>query len=62
MRAVVAAINNNVLEGWEPHREDIELLTRAERGELDDDEVITEAVAMSRRSRAVRADRDALGT
>ena len=47
VRGVVQAIDNNVLEGWEPQRADVDLLTRSARGELTDAEVIAEAVAMA---------------
>ena len=51
VRGVVQAIDNNVLEGWDPQREDIEFLTRDARGEFTEDEVIAEAVAMAKRAR-----------
>lgn len=50
VRGIVDAINNNVLEGWQPERADVELLTRSARGELSEDDVIAQAVAMTRRS------------
>ncbi|MFT4397862.1 hypothetical protein ACLTEW_23300 [Gordonia lacunae] len=59
VRGVVQAIDNNVLDGWDPQREDIEFLTRDARGEFTEDEAIAEAVALATRSRAVRADHDA---
>lgn len=55
VRGIVTAIDNNVLEGWDPHREDIEFLTRSARGEFTEDEEIAEAVAMSTRRRAAHA-------
>ncbi|MBA5846333.1 antitoxin VbhA family protein [Gordonia amicalis] len=54
VRAVVQAIDNNVLEGWDPQREDIEFLTRDARGEFTDDEAIAEAVALATRPRGTR--------
>ena len=51
VRGVVQAIDNNVLEGWDPQREDIEFLTRDARGEFTEAEVIAEAVAMAKRAR-----------
>lgn len=51
VRGVVQAVDNNVLEGWDPQREDIEFLTRDARGEFTEDEVIAEAVAMAKRAR-----------
>ncbi|MGW6033424.1 hypothetical protein ACWFOS_07170 [Gordonia terrae] len=51
---VVQAIDNNVLEGWDPRREDIEFLTRDARGEFTDAEAIAEAVAMASRARQAR--------
>ncbi|MDH3026222.1 hypothetical protein M0655_23480 (plasmid) [Gordonia amicalis] len=54
VRGVVQAIDNNVLEGWDPQREDIEFLTRAARGEFTDAEAIAEAVAMASRARRAR--------
>lgn len=54
VRAVVQAIDNNVLEGWDPQREDIEFLTRDARGEFTDDEAIAEAVALATRRRGTR--------
>ena len=54
VRAVVQAIDNNVLEGWDPQREDIEFLTRDARGEFTDEEAIAEAVALATRRRGTR--------
>lgn len=51
VRGVVQAIDNNVLEGWDPQRDDIEFLTRNARGEFTEDEAISEDVAMFRRAR-----------
>lgn len=59
VRGVVQAIDNNVLDGWDPQREDIEFLTRDARGEFTEDEAIAEAVALATRPRTVRADYDA---
>lgn len=55
VRGVVQAIENNVLEGWDPQRADVDLLTRSARGELTDAEVIAEAVGMARGVRAAHA-------
>ncbi len=54
VRGVVQAIDNNVLDGWDPQREDIEFLTRDARGEFTDDEAIAEAVALATRRRGTR--------
>lgn len=55
VRGVVQAIDNNVLEGWDPQRADVGLLTRSARGELTDAEVIAEAVAMATGARVAHA-------
>lgn len=54
VRGVVQAIDNNVLEGWDPQREDIEFLTRDARGEFTAAEAIAEAVALATRPRGTR--------
>ncbi|MCZ4537470.1 hypothetical protein QBL07_000320 (plasmid) [Gordonia rubripertincta] len=54
VRGVVQAIDNNVLDGWDPQREDIEFLTRDARGEFTDDEAIAEAVALATRRHGTR--------
>lgn len=54
VRGVVQPIDNNVLDGWDPQREDIEFLTRDARGEFTDDEAIAEAVALATRRRGTR--------
>ncbi|WP_288336670.1 hypothetical protein [uncultured Gordonia sp.] len=42
-RNVCAAIDNNVLEGWEPTRDDIAILTAEARGDITRDDVLREA-------------------
>ena len=55
VRGVVGAIDNNVLEGWNPQRDDIEFLVRSARGEFTEDEEVAEAVAMAQRSKPEHA-------
>lgn len=62
VRGVVQAVDNNVLEGWEPQRQDIEFLTRDARGEFTDSEAIAEAVALATRARTAHADQHRPGT
>ncbi|MGC4934453.1 hypothetical protein ACLQ3C_12300 [Gordonia sp. DT30] len=40
---VSAAIDNNVLEGWEPTRDDIAILTAHARGDITRDDLLREA-------------------
>ncbi|UZF59289.1 hypothetical protein LH935_28300 (plasmid) [Gordonia polyisoprenivorans] len=42
-RNVSAAIDNNVLEGWEPTRDDIAILTARARGDISRDDLLREA-------------------
>ncbi|WP_238423082.1 hypothetical protein [Gordonia sp. 'Campus'] len=46
VRGVVQAIDNNVLEGWDPQRDDIEFLTRSARGEFTENEEVAEVLAL----------------
>ncbi|WP_044508634.1 hypothetical protein [Gordonia sp. KTR9] len=62
IRGVVQAIDNNVLDGWCPQREDIEFLTRDARGEFTDSEAIAEAVALATRARTAHPDQHRPGT
>lgn len=47
--AITRAIDNNVLEGWEPDRDNIELLARLERGSLTWDQYTAESMELARR-------------
>lgn len=51
VRGVVQAIDNNVLDGWDPQRDDIEFLTRSARGEFTEGEEVAEVLAMITRRR-----------
>ena len=52
VRGVVQAIDNNVLEGWDPQRDDIEFLTRSARGEFTVDDEVAEVLALIARRQA----------
>ncbi|GAA1482361.1 hypothetical protein GCM10009624_28010 [Gordonia sinesedis] len=53
--SLITAIDNGVLEGWEPHREDIAFLVRSARGEFTEGDEVAEAVAMVSRRRTRHA-------
>ena len=42
-RDVVASIDNGVLEGWQPSRDDITILTAEARGLISRDDILREA-------------------
>ena len=48
-RAIVSAVDNSVLEGWKPAREDLELMTRSAREDLSWEEFAAQAVAAGKR-------------
>ena len=49
VRGVVQAIDNNVLDGWNPQRDDIEFLTRSARGEVTENEEVLALIANRRK-------------
>ncbi|MGC4933251.1 hypothetical protein ACLQ3C_06170 [Gordonia sp. DT30] len=40
---ITAAVDNNVLEGWEPTRDDIAILTAEARGAISRDDLLRQA-------------------
>lgn len=53
-RSVVQSLANAWHEGWEPNREDVELLTDRARGLIDDDEYLRRAQTLAGRRAADR--------
>lgn len=41
--AIAAAVDNNVLEGWQPSRDDLAILTAEARGDISRDDLLREA-------------------